>query len=323
MTLRWGILATGGIARKFTSDLITAGLAVAAVGSRTQESADRFAGEFGIPAAHGSYAALAEDPGVDAIYIATPHPQHVEAARLALAGGKHVLIEKPITLTGFEAAEIRDLAEARGLVAMEAMWTRYVPMMARIREILAAGTIGEVRAVSADHTQSISTDPAHRLNALELGGGALLDLGVYPISFVWDVLGAPTTIQASGRIGETGADTEVATVMTHASGAVSTTMSSSRGAGPNTAHIVGSRARIDIDRTWYNQTTFTVTSSDGSVIERYEEAIDGRGMQFQALALENAVATGVAPLLSIDESTEIMRTLDEIRRQIGVRYPGE
>ncbi|MGO1267162.1 MAG: Gfo/Idh/MocA family protein [Microbacterium gubbeenense] len=323
MTLRWGILATGGIARKFTSDLITAGLAVAAVGSRTQESADRFAGEFGIPAAHGSYAALAEDPGVDAIYIATPHPQHVEAARLALAGGKHVLIEKPITLTGAEAAEIRDLAEARGLVAMEAMWTRYVPMMARIREILAAGTIGEVRAVSADHTQSISTDPAHRLNALELGGGALLDLGVYPISFVWDVLGAPTTIQASGRIGETGADTEVATVMTHASGAVSTTMSSSRGAGPNTAHIVGSRARIDIDRTWYNQTTFTVTSSDGSVIERYEEAIDGRGMQFQALALENAVATGVAPLLSIDESTEIMRTLDEIRRQIGVRYPGE
>ncbi|MGO2470241.1 MAG: Gfo/Idh/MocA family protein [Microbacterium gubbeenense] len=323
MTLRWGILATGGIARKFTSDLITAGLTVAAAGSRTQESADRFAGEFGIPAAHGSYAALAEDPGVDAIYIATPHPQHVEAARLALAGGKHVLIEKPITLTGFEAAEIRDLAEARGLVAMEAMWTRYVPMMARIREILAAGTIGEVRTVSADHTQSISTDPAHRLNALELGGGALLDLGIYPISFVWDVLGAPATIQASGRIGETGADTEVATVMTHASGAVSTTMSSSRGAGPNTAHIVGSRARIDIDRTWYNQTTFTVTSSDGSVIERYEEAIDGRGMQFQALALENAVATGVAPLLSIDESTEIMRTLDEIRRQIGVRYPGE
>lgn len=323
MTLRWGILATGGIARKFTSDLITAGLTVAAAGSRTQESADRFAGEFGIPAAHGSYAALAEDPGVDAIYIATPHPQHVEAARLALAGGKHVLIEKPITLTGFEAAEIRDLAEARGLVAMEAMWTRYVPMMARIREILAAETIGEVRTVSADHTQSISTDPAHRLNALELGGGALLDLGIYPISFVWDVLGAPATIQASGRIGETGADTEVATVMTHASGAVSTTMSSSRGAGPNTAHIVGSRARIDIDRTWYNQTTFTVTSSDGSVIERYEEAIDGRGMQFQALALENAVATGVAPLLSIDESTEIMRTLDEIRRQIGVRYPGE
>lgn len=323
MTLRWGILATGGIARKFTSDLITAGLTVAAAGSRTQESADRFAGEFGILAAHGSYAALAEDPGVDAIYIATPHPQHVEAARLALAGGQHVLIEKPITLTGFEAAEIRDLAEARGLVAMEAMWTRYVPMMARIREILAAGTIGEVRTVSADHTQSISTDPAHRLNALELGGGALLDLGIYPISFVWDVLGAPATIQASGRIGETGADTEVATVMTHASGAVSTTMSSSRGAGPNTAHIVGSRARIDIDRTWYNQTTFTVTSSDGSVIERYEEAIDGRGMQFQALALENAVATGVAPLLSIDESTEIMRTLDEIRRQIGVRYPGE
>ena len=323
MTLRWGILATGGIARKFTADLITAGLMVAAVGSRSSQSADAFAREFEIPAAHGTYEALAEDPGVDAIYIATPHPQHVEAARLALSGGKHVLIEKPITLTQAEAEEIRDLAAKNGLIAMEAMWTRYLPMMARIREIIAAGTIGEVRAVSADHTQSISTDPAHRLNALALGGGALLDLGIYPISFAWDILGEPVSIKASARIGDTGADTEVATVMAHASGALSTTVSSSRSAGANTAHVLGSTARIDIDRTWYNQATFTVTAPDGSVIERYEETITGRGMQFQALALENAVTEGVAPLLPIDESAKIMGTLDEIRRQIGVRYPGE
>ena len=323
MTLRWGILATGGIAHAFTTDLKGAGLTVAAVGSRAQQSADAFARTFEIPVAHGTYEALAADPGVDAIYIATPHPQHVEAARLALAGGKHVLIEKPITLTQAEAAEIRDLAAANGLVAMEAMWTRYLPMMARIREIIADGTIGEVRAVSADHTQSISTDPAHRLNALDLGGGALLDLGIYPISFAWDILGEPVSIKASARIGETGADTEVATVMTHASGALSTTVSSSRSAGANTAHILGSSARIDIDRTWYNQATFTVTAPDGSVIERYEERISGRGMQFQALALEKAVTQGVAPLLPVDESAKIMGTLDEIRRQIGVRYPGE
>lgn len=323
MTLRWGILATGGIAHAFTTDLKGAGLTVAAVGSRAQQSADAFARTFEIPVAHGTYEALAADPGVDAIYIATPHPQHVEAARLALAGGKHVLIEKPITLTQAEAAEIRDLAAANGLVAMEAMWTRYLPMMARIREIIADGTIGDVRAVSADHTQSISTDPAHRLNALDLGGGALLDLGIYPISFAWDILGEPVSIKASARIGETGADTEVATVMTHASGALSTTVSSSRSAGANTAHILGSSARIDIDRTWYNQATFTVTAPDGSVIERYEEKISGRGMQFQALALEKAVTQGVAPLLPVDESAKIMGTLDEIRRQIGVRYPGE
>ncbi|MGO2096572.1 MAG: Gfo/Idh/MocA family protein [Candidatus Microbacterium stercoravium] len=323
MTLRWGILATGGIAHAFTTDLKGAGLTVAAVGSRAQQSADAFARTFEIPVAHGTYEALAADPGVDAIYIATPHPQHVEAARLALAGGKHVLIEKPITLTQAEAAEIRDLAAANGLVAMEAMWTRYLPMMARIREIIADGTIGEVRAVSADHTQSISTDPAHRLNALDLGGGALLDLGIYPISFAWDILGEPVSIKASARIGETGADTEVATVMAHASGALSTTVSSSRSAGANTAHILGSSARIDIDRTWYNQATFTVTAPDGSVIERYEERISGRGMQFQALALERAVTQGVAPLLPVDESAKIMGTLDEIRRQIGVRYPGE
>ena len=323
MTLRWGILATGGIAHAFTTDLKGAGLTVAAVGSRAQQSADAFARTFEIPVAHGTYEALAADPGVDAIYIATPHPQHVEAARLALAGGKHVLIEKPITLTQAEAAEIRDLAAANGLVAMEAMWTRYLPMMARIREIIADGTIGDVRAVSADHTQSISTDPAHRLNALDLGGGALLDLGIYPISFAWDILGEPVSIKASARIGETGADTEVATVMTHASGALSTTVSSSRSAGANTAHILGSSARIDIDRTWYNQATFTVTAPDGSVIERYEEKISGRGMQFQALALEKAVTQGVAPLLPVDESAKIMGTLDEVRRQIGARYPGE
>jgi predicted dehydrogenase len=323
--LRWGILATGGIAHAFTSDLRTAGLDVAAVGSRSQESADRFAAEFDIPRAHSSYAALAADPDVDIVYIATPHPAHVDAALQMLAGGKHVLVEKPFTLTGAEAATIRDAAVAGGLLAMEAMWTRYLPHMVRIREIIAAGTLGEVRAVFADHTQRISSDPTHRLNALELGGGALLDLGIYPISFAWDVLGAPVTVSAAGRLGETGADTEVATVMTHSSGAVSTTVSSSRAAGPNTAHIVGTEARIDIDRTWYAGTSFRVTASDGTVLEEYETQIDGRGMQFQALAAERIIADGRrdSDILPLDESVAIMQVMDDIRRQIGVHYPEE
>ena len=323
-TLRWGILGPGSIARSFASDLRTAGLPLTAVGSRSAETAQAFAAEFDIPRAHGSYGDLLADPDVDIVYIATPHPFHKDPAILALESGKHVLIEKPFTLTADEAIAVRDVAAGNGLLAMEAMWTRYLPHMVRIREILAAGTLGDVRAVLADHTQRISSDPAHRLNALELGGGALLDLGVYPISFAWDVLGAPTSITSQGRLGDTGADTEVATIMTHASGALSTSISSSRAAGPNTAHIVGTDARLDIDQVWYSPTSFRVTTPDGAVLEEYTTRIDGRGMQFQAIEAARLVADGRidGDILPIDESIAIMQTLDEVRAQIGVRYPG-
>jgi predicted dehydrogenase len=323
--LRWGILATGGIAHAFASDLRTAGLALVAVGSRSQASADAFAAELDIPRAHGSYEDLAADPDVDIIYVSTPHPMHAENARLALEAGKHALVEKSFTVNRAEAQGLRDLAADKGLLVMEAMWTRYLPHMARVREIIDAGTLGEVRTVFADHTQKITDDPSHRLNALPLGGGALLDLGIYPVSFVWDILGAPTTVRAAARLGDTGADAEVATLMTHVSGALSTTVSSSRGSGPNTAHIVGTEARIDIDRVWYSPTSFTVTAPDGSIIERYESHVEGRGMQYQALAAERFVAEGTLEgrELPIDESVAIMGTLDEIRRQIGVSYPSE
>lgn len=321
--LRWGILATGGIAHAFTSDLRTAGLSVAAVGSRRPEAAQQFAREFDIPTAHGSYEDLVADPDVDIVYVATPHGRHLEDASLALQAGKHVLIEKAVTLDADEATAIRDLAADAQLLAMEAMWTRYLPHMIRIREILAAGTIGEVRSVFADHTQRISSDPAHRLNALELGGGALLDLGIYPMSFIWDLLGAPTDIRAVGRLGDTGADTEVAASMTHASGAVSSFVTSSRAAGPNTAHIIGTEGRIEIDTVWYCPTSFRVRTPDGRVVEEYASRIEGRGMQFQALYAEDLIAKGRtdSDLLPFDESVAIMASLDDIRSQVGVVYP--
>ena len=323
--LRWGILATGGIARSFASDLRTAGLDLVAVGSRSQASADAFAAKFDIPRAHASYEALAADPDVDIIYVATPHPMHHADAKLALENGKHVLVEKAFTVNRAEAEDLQRIADERGLLAMEAMWTRYLPHMVRIREILAAGALGEIRAVTADHTQKISDDPAHRLNALELGGGALLDLGIYPISFMWDVLGAPETVTATARLGGTGADAEVATIMTHAGGAISTSLSSARAAGPNAAAIIGTDARIEIDRVWYTPTSFRVVAPDGEVRESYESHIEGRGMQYQALAAERLVSEGnlAGDLLPIAESVAIMGTLDEIRAQIGVRYPSE
>ncbi len=323
--LHWGILATGGIAHAFTSDLRTAGLHVAAVGSRRIDSAREFAAQYGIPHAHGSYEELVADPDVDIVYIATPHPAHVDNALLALDHGKHVLVEKPFTLNATEAALIRDRAAEKGLLAMEAMWTRYLPHMVRIREILAAGTLGEVRLLTADHTQKLPTDPSHRLNDLALGGGALLDLGIYPISFAVDVLGLPERATTLARLSDAGSDAEVATTFVHAGGAISTTISSSRGAGANTAQIVGTDARIEIDRVWYTPTSFRVVSPDGDVLEEFVSDVDGRGMQYQARAAERFVAAGVAAndVLPIDETVAIMGVLDEVRRQIGVVYPGE
>ena len=195
--LRWGILATGGIAHAFTNDLTLNGFTVQAVGSRSQAAADEFAAEFGIPNAHGSYEALVADPEVDVVYVSTPHPLHAANARLVLDAGKHVLVEKPFTLNAREAQEIADLAAARGLLVLEAMWTRYLPHMVRIRELIAEGALGDVRTLIVDHTQKLPDDPAHRINALELGGGALLDLGIYPVSFAWDLFGAPLTIQST------------------------------------------------------------------------------------------------------------------------------
>lgn len=322
--LGWGILATGWIAELFTQDLISSGLKVAAVGSRNLEKAKEFAGRFGIPNAHGSYEALVADADVDIIYIATPHPQHVETALLALDAGKHVLVEKPFTLNAGEARQIVERAEAKGLVVLEAMWTRFLPHMKRIHEIVAAGTLGEVRSVTAEHLQFLPTDPKHRLNALELGGGALLDLGIYPISFAHDILGRPTAVQATARFKDTGVDAEVATVMSHEGGGISTTISALDFAGPNVAVIHGSKARIDIDSVWYSPSSFRVIDHHGEILETFDGTVSGRGMQFQAFEMEQLVRSGGSSMLMPPgETIEIMETLDTIRRQIGLVYPSE
>lgn len=324
--LRWGILATGGIAHQFAGDLVKNGFTVQAVGSRSQAGADAFAAEFGIPTAHPSYEALAADPEVDIIYVATPHPFHVDHATLVLEAGKHVLVEKPLTVNAGEARLLVALAESKNLLLLEAMWTRFLPHMGRIREILAAGTLGDVRSLIADHTQSLPTDPGHRINDLALGGGALLDLGIYPVSFASALFGRPETILASATFKDTGADAQVATIFRYPGGEIATLISASDAKGPNTASILGTDGRIDIDAVWYSPTTFRVYNSANEVIETYETPeITGRGMHFQAVEAERLVAAGLltSELLTVAESVQIMETLDEIRAQIGLVYPGE
>lgn len=323
--LRWGILATGGIAHAFTNDLKLNGFTVQAVGSRSQAAADAFAAEFDIPNAHASYEALVADPEVDVVYVSTPHPLHAANARLVLEAGKHVLVEKPFTVNAREAQEIADLAAGRGLLALEAMWTRYLPHMVRIRELIADGALGEVRTLIADHTQKLSDDPLHRINALELGGGALLDLGIYPVSFSWDLFGAPLTIQSTATFKGTGADAQIANLFAYDGGRVASMLSASDTLGPNTAAVIGTLARIEIDRVWYTPTTFRVVAADGTIVEEFRSEVTGRGMHFQAEAVERLVAGGDlrGDLLTIDETVAIMGTLDTIREQIGLRYPGE
>ena len=323
--LRWGILGTGLIAKMFTSDIQAAGLSVTAVGSRTQEAADKFALDYSIGNAHASYEALVADPEVDIIYVATPHPMHHENALLAIASGKHLLVEKAFTVNAKQATEIQDAASAANVFVMEAMWTRFLPMMVEVRRIIESGAIGEIRAILADHNQYIPMERAARLHLPELGGGALLDLGIYPISFAFDLLGKPKAVTAKATLTDLGVDELLAMIFEYESGAQASMHSGFMALGPNTASVIGSKGRIDIDEVWYNHTTFTQYDQAGQRVTRYEDKIVGRGMQYQALEVEKCIESGLleSPQLSLNESIEIMATMDEIRRQIGVKYPGE
>jgi len=326
MTTRWGILGAGGIADAFTADLLGAGLTVTAVGSRRLDKAREFADRHGVAGAHGSYEELVADPEVDAVYVATPHPFHRDAALLAIRAGKHVLVEKPFTVNEAEAAEVLDAAREADVVALEAMWTRFLPQQVRLREVVRAGVVGEPRLLTAHHLQALPTDPRHRINDPALGGGALLDLGVYPVSFAADLLGPVETVAATGVLSDQGVDRRIGASLLHASGATSTVFAALDTAGENTAVLHGSEGRIEVDATFYAPGGFTVLDAEGAVVERFDAVDDGlRGMHHQAIELERLVAAGEreSPALTHADMLEVMRVMDEMRRQVGVRYPGE
>jgi len=188
---------------------------VVAVGSRRQESANEFAREHSIARAYPSYDQLVSDAGVDVVYVATPHPGHHDAAMLAIEAGKAVLVEKPFTMDATEADSLVSAARTRGIFLMEAMWARFLPHVVQVRELLAAGALGDLRLVIADHCQWIPGDPSHRLLAPELGGGALLDLGIYPVSFASMVLGTPTSVTAVSDPASTGVDATTSVLLQH------------------------------------------------------------------------------------------------------------
>ena len=309
--LRWGIIGTGRIAQTFARDLTYGddGVVVA-VGSRSSSSAATFGDEFDVSHRHGSYEALVADPDVEAVYVATPHPMHHANAVLALDAGKAVLVEKAFTMTVEEATNLVAIARARGLFLMEAMWTRFLPHVVALRELITAGELGDIVSLVADHGKWFERDASSRLFAPELGGSAMLDLGVYPVSFASMIMGAPTRVSAMVTPSFTGVDATASAILgyDHGAQALITCTSSARSA--TRASVVGTLGRIEIDGDFYAPTSFTLVPRVGQA-RRYTFETQGRGLHFQASHVAARMRAGEteSDIMPLDETVEIMRTM--------------
>ncbi|MFB9358594.1 Gfo/Idh/MocA family protein [Actinoplanes nipponensis] len=321
--VRWGILGTGGIAGTFAADLpLVPGAELAAVGSRTGATAAAFAERHGFARAHGSWAELAADPEVDVIYVATPHAFHYDAAMTCLEGGKAVLCEKPMTLDHPSSARLAQEARDRGLFLMEAMWMRCNPAVRRIAELVAEGTIGEVTAVHADFGLQGPFEATHRLRDPALGGGALLDLGVYPLNLAHLILGAPATAHSWARLTPEGVDDNTGMLLGYASGAVAALTCSLVGETRNGASITGTLGRIDLPPGFFVPRSFRLHRM-GAEPEEISFPFEGSGYQYEAAEVQRCLAEGLleSPLMPHATTLELMKLMDDIRAQLGVVYP--
>ncbi|MGW2448228.1 Gfo/Idh/MocA family protein [Streptomyces sp. NPDC001675] len=327
-SVRWGILATGGIAAAFAADLVDLPDAeIVAVASRSRESAEAFAERFGVTRAYGDWESLAADPDIDVVYVATPHAAHRAAAGLCLTAGRNVLCEKAFTLNAREAGELVALAKEHDRFLMEAMWMYCNPLVRRLKALVDDGAIGEVRTVQADFGLAGPFPAAHRLRDPELGGGSLLDLGVYPVSFAQLLLGEPDAVAASAVLSPEGVDLQTGALLSWESGALASLHCSIAGGTGTTASVTGSLGRIDIPAGFFHPERF-VLHRDGRDSEEFTaDPADGprTSLRHEAAEVMRALRAGEreSPLVPLDGSLAVMRTLDAIRERIGVRYPGE
>jgi predicted dehydrogenase len=321
-TIRWGILGTGKIARAFATALREVPDAeLAAVASRSVESAKAFAAEFGARRAHGSYQALAGDADVDVVYIATPHAMHHENAIMCLEGGKALLVEKAFTLNRREAQEIAALARERKLFVMEAMWTRFQPAMLEARRMIDMGEIGNARSLQADFGFPADAGPEHRLFNPALGGGSLLDLGIYPLSMAAFFLGPVRGVRGYGELTPAGVDAQAGFVLRHDNGALSACSCSLNAWTPTTMTICGDKGYLRLHGRFHHTERFTIGLNDGSEREFHFPRI-GNGYAHEAMEVGRCLREGLleSPEMPLAESVELMGVLDELRAQIGVRY---
>lgn len=321
---RWGIISTGKIARQFATALKdTPGAVLAGVASRTLDKAQDFTRQFG-GTPYGSYEELCAEPGIDVVYIGTPHPLHAPNAMLALNSGKAVLCEKPFTMNLREAATVVALAREKNLFLMEAMWSRYLPALEEAKRIIASGEIGEVTQAVADFGFSAQVPEEHRLVNPELGGGALLDLGIYPLSVCAYLLGPVAGVQAMATMRDNGVDAHTAFTLRHASGALSSCTASMIARSPVELTVSGTKGFVRLDTLFYKAKTVTVQLEDGS-----KRTIDtphiGNGYVHEAMEVQRCLRERMteSPRMSLDETLALMGVLDEIRAQIGLRYAAD
>lgn len=325
--LRWGIIGAGGIARTFARDVpLHTRSTIHAVGARDLDRARAFAEEFGVARAHGSYEELVTDPDVDAVYVSTVHPMHARNAMLALKAGKPVLVEKAFTVDAAQAREVVDLAGRSGLFAMEAMWSRQLPHYRVIRQIVRNGTLGRVVSLQADHSQALLHVP--RLVEPELGGGALLDLGVYPLSFLHWVLGRPDSVTAVGRLLGSGVDAaDAITLVTP--GALGVARCNLDGRGATGAEIVFEKGAIELPLQFYRPgvlrlRTFPGDASPDGMVTSWDASLPG-GFQYEAAEVARCLEANLtqSPAMTWQDSVEVMEIMDQVRAQVGVIYPWE
>ncbi len=322
---RWGILGTGAIAKQFVRGLRSLSEAeVFAVGSRSGASAAKFADQRNIPRRHASYEDLASDPDVDVVYIATPHTFHAENAALCLQAGKAVLCEKPFCINAAEAERVVELARENGLFIMEGMWTRFFPLMEEVRRLLSEGAIGEVRMLNVDFGFRADLDPASRLFDQRLGGGALLDVGVYCVSFASMIFGRPSRFVSLPHLGETGVDEQASIVLEHEGGRLANLSIGVRTTTPQEVTIMGTEGYARIHAPWWRPESMTMSRPDKED-ETVEAPVSGNGFNYEAAEVMRCLEAGKkeSDVMPLDETLSVMRTMDGIRAEWGLRYPGE
>ena len=323
--IRWGILGTGNIAKQFARGLTSVDDAnLVAVGSRATDTADAFGDEFSIPRRHASYEALVADDEVDAIYVSTPHPFHRDNSILCLQHGKAVLCEKPFTVNANEAAAVIDVARHEGIFLMEAMWTRYVPAVVRLRELLADGAIGDVRMIQADFGFRTGVNPHGRLFNLALGGGALLDVGIYSLSFAAMVLGCdPVQVVSTADMGETGVDEQSAFLLRYDGGELAVLSCAVRTSTAVEVKIFGTDGSITVESPFFKAESLTIKS--GGKESREELPLVGNGYNYEAMEVGACLREGrtESATMPLDETLALMKLLDQIRAPWGLTYPSD
>lgn len=322
--IRWGIIGSGNIAGQFARGLsVLDDAALVAVGSRRQETADRFGDEFDVPHRHASYEDLAADPDVDIVYIATPHSLHRENTLLCLEAGKAVLCEKPFAINAAEAREMVARAREKKLLLMEAIWTRFLPHYAQTLDRVRDGAIGEIRLLECDFCFRAGKREG-RLFDPALGGGALLDVGIYPVAMAYHYLGRPDHIVTRAHLGATGVDEQAVILFEYENGAQAVLTTGIRINTPHVAVIAGSGGEAMLNPRWWAPSS-AILRVDGAEIEEIEPEIEGNGYQFEAAEAMRCLRDGrhESPTVPLDETLAIMELLDEIRAAWGLQYPME